>query len=183
MAKVTSYTEASQILKSPDFETGKFELESYPFRGETLFELNGDAHSARRHLEIPLFNRRALLYYEQGVLAPAIEQSFEDLIRDRGSDGVVRGELIRFTRWILLRVASAVIGLDDVADADRLSLLQQQMYALKEGLDVKWSTRDHEIVIREGLDAKRDFVREFFAPSVSRRKKLVAEFLAGALTV
>lgn len=185
MTRVTSYAEAFRILKSPDFETGRFELESYPFRGETIFELNGDAHSRRRRLETPLFNRWALLRYERDVLAPAIERSFEDISLVRGADGVVRWEcdLVRFTRWILLPVASAVVGLDDVAtSAERLSLLQHQMYALKEALDVKWSTRDHQIVIREGLDAKSDFVREFFAPSVSRRKRLVADLLAGALT-
>jgi cytochrome P450 len=180
MPKVTTFAEAVEILeRNQDFHEGLMEEESFPFRGETVIELDEEANYERRKVHAPLFSRRALEWYERELFDPAFDQSLDERIRERDVDGVVRANLMELSERIFLRVISRLIGLDDVDVAERVSLLQRYHVPLNDAVNVKWSTRDHEDVIREGHEAKAGFIRDFYAPSARRRERLVEEFRAG----
>src|SRR4051812_4040927 len=112
MTRITSFAEADEILRNPEFGAGGFEDESLPFRGRTLLELDGDEHRQRRQLERPLFTKDRLDRYERDVLEPTIERC---IVADstRGSDGVVRADLVRLSHRMFLQIAATIIGLDD----------------------------------------------------------------------
>jgi cytochrome P450 len=55
------------------------------------------------------------------------------------------------------------------------------MYKLNAAFDVKYSTRDHDEVVAEGLEAKQDFVDHFYGPSVERRAELLDRNRRGEL--
>ncbi len=177
--RVTSWIEANEVLRHPDFVAGNTEQESVPFRGRTLLELNGDEHRDRRRLEMPLFVREALESYESDVLAPTIERCLAEAESRRGSDGVVRGDLVRMSHSMFLQIAAAVIGFDDVHDPDRTRLLEECMYPLNDAIDVKYSTRDHAEVVAEGLVAKTRLIEQFYRPAVERRLRLIRQRSAG----
>jgi cytochrome P450 len=179
MTKLTSFEEVEEVLKSRKVSAGKFEEESLPFRGDSLIELDGAEHLARRRLEAPLFSGEALTRYEVEVLDPAVERCFADLEADRGEDGTIRTDVVRLLRRMLLQIAAAVIGLDDVETPERTALLESYMYPLNEGVDVKFSTGDHEEVIREGLAAKEGFLRDLFLPSQEHRRRIVDRIRSG----
>lgn len=179
--RVILYDEVEEILKSRDFAAGKFEQESLPFRGETVIELDGDEHLDRRRLEAPLFSRSALLYYETEVLERSIQRCIQERVALRDPDGVVRADLTELTRRMLLQIAAATIGLDDVETPERTTLLERYMYPLNDAVDVKWSTRDHADVVRDGLIAKEAFLSAFYVPSESRRRTLVGAYREGRI--
>ena len=177
MPKIRSYDEVDSILRSRDFEQGQFETESWPFRGESLIELDGHQHFERRRLQSALFSRAALFHYEQKILSPAVDRCIHDLVTE--PDGSASADLVALTRRMLIEIAAAVIGLDGVDTPERAMLLQSLMYPLNEAVDVKWSTRDHAEVVREGHTAKVAFIDEFYAPAAARRETLVKEHHAG----
>jgi cytochrome P450 len=179
-AIVTDFREAEEIVQSADFYAGRMETESLPFRGDSIIELDADEHVPRRQLEGRLFARAALCHYEVDVLDQSIQRCLADLATHRDPDGVVRANLVELARRILLRIAAALIGLDDVDTEQRTQLLARYFAPLDAGVVVKWSTRDHVDVIREGLEAKAGFVRDFVEHSLARRRRLVAEYRAGA---
>src|SRR5207244_1118428 len=86
---------------------------------ESAPELDGSAHVPRRQLEGRLFARAALRHYEAEVLDQSVERCLADLDSQRGADGVVRTNLIELGRTILLQIAAAIIGLDDVQTGER----------------------------------------------------------------
>jgi cytochrome P450 len=176
---VTDFREAEEIVQSPAFHAGRMESESDPFRADTLIELDATEHVQRRQVEGRLFARTALRHYEADVLEQAVDRCLADLASHRDGDGVVRANLIELARTMFLQIAAAIIGLDDVSTEERTALLACQFAALDAGVVVKWSTRDHAEVIREGLAAKEAFVRDFVAPSLERRRTLLAEYRAG----
>jgi cytochrome P450 len=183
MTRITSFAEADEILRNPEFEAGRFEEESLPFRGRTLLELDGDDHRQRRRMETPLFTRQMLDRYEHEVLEPAIEYCLgEAAAEGRGQDGVVHADLVRISHRMFLHIASAVIGLDDVDTAERIDLLEGCMYPLTAAFDVKYATRDHAKVIEEGLAAKERYIERFFRPSMERRTQLLARYERGEVS-
>jgi cytochrome P450 len=179
--RITSFVEVDEILRNPDFAAGRTEMESLPFRGRTLLELDGEEHRDRRKLETSLFGKTMLDRYESEVLAPAIERCLRDADAGRGPNGYVRADLARLSHTMFLQIAAAVIGLDGVDTPERTELLEQCMYALNAAFDVKYSTRDHGEVIREGLTAKESFVEHFYRPSMQRRESLLAGFAKGEI--
>lgn len=181
MLRITSFAEANEILRNPDFGTGRFEEESLPFRGRTLLEIDGDEHRGRRKLERPLVEKGMLDWHMTEILDPAIERSLREVDAGRGPDGVVRADLAVLSHRMFLQVAAAVIGLDDVETPERTERLERCMYKLNAAFDVKYSTRDHGEVVAEGLDAKQDFVDHFYAPSVKRRAGLLDRNRRGEL--
>lgn len=182
MLRITSFVEADEILRNPDFGAGRFEEESVPFRERTVLEIDGEEHRARRKLERPLFERALLDRQMREILEPAIARSLEQADAGRGPDGVVRADLARLSHRMFLQVAAAVIGLDDVETPERTELLERCMYKLNAGFDVKYSTRVHSEVVAEGLDAKKEFIESFYEPSVQRRADLLDRNRRGDLS-
>ncbi len=177
---VTSYAEAEEIIKSPDFRAGRLETESLPFRGDVLIELDGAEHRPRRQLEGSLFSRAAIRHYEAEVLDATIQRILFDAAGDRGPDGVVRANLVQLASHLFLQIAATIIGLDGVGTRERTEMLNRYFVRLDNAIVVKWSTRDHADVITEGLETKQNFIRDFVAPSLARRRALVAAYQAGS---
>ena len=178
MVRISSYGEVDEILRNPLFESGRFEEESLPFRGHTLLEINGAEHRQRRKTEIPLVAKAMLDRHEREILGPVIERSLAEADAGRRPDGVVAADLAELSHRLFLQVAAAVIGLDDIDAPGRTDLLESCMYRLNDAFDVKFSTRDHDEVVAEGLVAKAEFVRHFIEPSLRRRRELVAHHRA-----
>jgi cytochrome P450 len=181
MERITSFVEADEILRNPEFAAGGFEEESLPFRGRTLLELDGDEHRQRRKLEQPLLAKPMLERYESEILEPAIERCLAEADANRGRDGIVRADLVRVSHRLFLQIAAAVIGLDDVETPERTALLEECMYSLNAAFDVKFSTGDHAEIVAEGVSAKDRLLENFYTPSADRRAELLAGHRRGEL--
>lgn len=180
MERITSYAEADEILRNPEFGAGQFEEESLPFRGRTLLELDGGEHRQRRRLEVALMVKELVDAKEATVLGPMVEQTLAEAEADRRDDGVVAVDLANLSHRMFLQLAAAVIGLE-VESPERTDLLESCMYRLNSAFDVKFSTRDHSEVIAEGLEAKRKFGEAFVEPAIAERVALLSALERGEI--
>jgi cytochrome P450 len=180
---VTAFPEAFEILERPhDFVIAGTEPdESFPFRGKSVIDLDGEPNFARRRTLAPLFARRALERYEAEIFDVAIDRAIQERVRERDPVGVTRANLVELTRRILLQVMAVIVGLDRVDTPERISLLHEYEGRLGASVTVKWATRDRREVMEEGLEAKSAFVRDFYRPSAARRSRLVDQVRAGKL--
>jgi cytochrome P450 len=180
MTQLNRFAEVSEVLRSPAFRQGSHQ-ESKPFFGGCLLLLDGREHFDRRRLESVLFSKEALLYYEKTVLQPAIDRSMDEVRRQRDGDGTAIGDLVPLTRRMLLEMTAAITGIDGVDNRDAVDQFEVYLTALGEGATVEWSMEDHDAVIQRVLNVRDDFVGDFYAPSVERRRHLVQRYRDGDL--
>ncbi|MEA2661370.1 MAG: hypothetical protein QOH08_942 [Chloroflexota bacterium] len=181
MTKLTSFAEVDEVFKSKDFaQAGNGHGDSAVIYGHSLISLSGDDHFERRKLESVLFRKESLLKYE-GVLEASLDRALERAVADRSADGVVRADLVKLLPSVVLRVSTTLIGLDDLEDRARLDTLQGLVRKIGDGAGALYSLTDHAENIREGREAREQFITEYFAPAWERRAALVAAHDRGEL--
>jgi cytochrome P450 len=171
---ITAYSDAAEVARSDEFGAPDAPHLGYEFVGGSVLHLNGDEHRSRRRLEAPLFAKSAILQYEVDVLLAATSRQIE---RQRATPtaGDTGPNLVEIARRIMLEVAAVFIGLDGADDADRLALLERCMYPLTEAVELRWTERDQNEVIAQGLAAKAVFAQEFVDPAIRARLAVHAE--------
>jgi cytochrome P450 len=181
MLWLTSYQDVDEVFRSKDFEDGSNHRDPVPFTGHGLSSLSGADHFDRRRIESVLFRKPMLRYLEREVLAPALADRLSAFAAKRDIDGFVRTELQSLLAPALCKVSAALMGIDGVEAPEVIERYLHYTTKLGAGVSVEYATRHHHGVIRESLEFKTLFVREFFAPSWHRREKLVASFKAGEI--
>jgi len=176
----TTFAEIDEILRSKDFRQGSHQ-ESQPFFGRSLLTIDGDEHYDRRRLEAPLFTKAALEYYEHHELIPLINKTLEECKRERSADGLVRADLCILLRAMLARISAATTGIDGVDTPQQTIRFRDFVDQLGVGATVEWAVEDHDVMIQRILAVRDEFNREFFEPSVNRRREIIARVRAGAL--
>jgi cytochrome P450 len=176
MMWITDYCEAQDILRSASFASDLHNRHSYPIVGESILTLERDAHLQRRRTELPLFSRPAIERYEFEAVVPSIREAFAG-----AREGDLTLHLLRVMQTALLRVSAAVIGLDDVTRPDQAQHLRTIAERVGEAASAEWTTGDVKEIVRQALEAKREFVAAFYGPARSRRAELVAAWRAGIL--
>jgi len=180
MTKIVGYREIDEILRSKDFRQGSH-TESRPLFGDSLLLLDGLEHRERRRLENPLFDRNALLNYDHEALGPVIEKCIDECRRSADEHGRARVDPVPLVRSMLHRISAVTTGIDGVDTPEGTERFRYFVEVLGAAAVVEWSTEDHDEVLARGLRTREEFVAEFFGPSEARRKRLVADYRAGAL--
>jgi cytochrome P450 len=175
--RVQTYGDVDALLKSKAFVAAPADLTT-ALIGDTLITLRGDEHLDRRRLEQALFEKDALRDYETRLLVPIIDRCLRRL--ERGSDGVVRADLIRLVRIMLLEISAAVVGLDVGDDAENPHL-RDVLDGINDGVQAQWATSDQDAQLARGLRAKEALVADVLAPAWRRRAALLEAFRAGNL--
>jgi cytochrome P450 len=169
--KACSFAGVRDVLKSKDLSSATH-VTDWELLGGTVMTVDGAEHTARRRLESALFKPQTLKWYERTVLQPAIEATLQRTAETaRDEDGLVRSDLVRLGRLIMLSISAAVIGLDDVDGHDRRERLGDCLDALIEGTLVEWSERDHGAIMADALTWKKIYGDEFVAPALARRRE------------
>lgn len=177
----TTFAMVDEILRSKGFRQGSHQ-ESQAFFGDSLLTIDHDRHFERRRMEAPLFGKQALESYEREELLPLISQTLAECEQDRSDDGIVRADLCDLLRRILARISAVTTGIDGVDTPERTDAFRVYIEQLGTGATVEWSTEDHDEVIRRILKVREEFVRDFYAPSVERRKALIEKYRAGEIS-
>lgn len=180
MTKLETFAEVSEVLRSRSFRQGAHQ-ESKPFFAGSLIMLDGVDHFRRRRMESALFSKDALLHYEKEMLQPAIDRVLREVGQQRDANGAAVGDLVPLTRDMLLQMTAAITGMDGVDTPEATALFGEYLGSLGEGVTVEWSTDDHDEVIRRVLAVRDEFVRDFYAPSMRRRRGLIEQHRSGEL--
>ncbi len=182
MQRFDRYRAVEEILRSDAFHPALHYRDSGPLLDQCVLTLGGELHRERRRLERPLFERRALAYYENEILGRSLTVAFERADRQRGDDGHPRIDLLWLTRMSLVPVTAAVVGLDGIDNETDIVALEDMSRRLGEGASVEWSTRDHHEVMTEALEARDQLVDAYYLDSLERRRDLVARHRRGSMS-
>lgn len=94
----------------------------------------------------------------------------------------MRTDLCSLLRTILARISAVATGIDGVDTQERTDAFREYIEQLGTGATVEWSTEDHDEVIRRILEVRDEFVRDFYGPSVERRRALIDRYRAGEIS-
>lgn len=178
---ITSFVEASEILRDRRFSASAGRPHGRAFLGESILLIDGEEHLARRRLYMPLMMQEHLQHIEENVMLPTIKACEQAHFRT-DADGFHRGDLTAFARDVFMRLAAALIGLDGYASPEASSRLYELLGPISDAVTVEWTLKDREQVLRLGLEAKEAFREEFVQPSWNRRQHLIEEWRAGRIS-
>jgi cytochrome P450 len=184
MVLVTKYDEAAELLLRARevYQSKQNEAEYLPLKRDTLTVLAGEAHNDRRRMETALFARAQLLRFEHSVLQESLNRQLARLARQSVGPGeALRADLLRLSRFTLLPVTSALVGLDVQDNDEWWERLSEFVRLFGIGSALQWKEGDIEQERAETLQAAVDFDAEIFTPAWDRRVGLIARYDRGEL--
>jgi cytochrome P450 len=144
---------------------------------DVLINLHGDEHRARRRLENRLFRRDTFEHYERDLFPGIIESTLAPH-RGRG-----RAELVSLGHQLMMNLGALSAGVDRPLGTEAEShRLYELMMVFIEGATIATYLGDRREVEWRVADALAEFRDVFFAPSVARRRALIAEVDAARAT-
>ncbi len=171
---VSDMHDISAGLRHPDLKQALYD-EGAVIMADTLLTLHGDAHRARRRLEFRVFRKDYFHWYERTVFPVTVEAS----LRDDLAAG--RSELVDLGYRVTMNLTADFAGIDRPAQtAEETDHLLGLVTTFSDGATMVHTTRPKDEVRAEVRAAIADFEPEFLAPSVARRRALLAKVEAGA---
>ncbi len=176
MIELTDYDEIGEVLKSRKFLQGGHRIARQTLMKDVVFMIDGEEHLARRRILARLLDDDAVAGYRDRHLVPVVERCLaEEAATHSGADGLVRTDLSPLIQVCLHRVAAALVGVDGLESAEATQRFIRQVRTITAGQTVDWSLDDKDAVLARGHAARDEFQREFFEPSLERRKKIIAD--------
>ncbi|KGE03919.1 cytochrome P450 [Pseudohaliea rubra] len=143
--------------------------------GDVLLTLHGEAHTARRSMELKLFRRNFIHYYEREVYPGIVRETLAPFLASGGMD------LPEFGFRVNINLSASIAGVDREQSAEETEALLALVRKFSEGATLFHSTRDKAEVVDEVAAAMAVFDERFFQRSLARREALLTEHAAGRL--
>jgi cytochrome P450 len=170
---ITSMDEAKEVYRHKEMRQALYDAGEIVM-ADVLVNLHGDEHRARRRLENRLFRRETLVHYERDLFPSAIERTLEPYV------AAGRAEIVELSHQLMMNLAALNAGVDrSTGTTEETARLYAQMMKFIEGATLTHTTRDITEVEAEIAESMAAFDREFLAPSIARRQKLLAAVAAG----
>jgi cytochrome P450 len=179
LIRITGMQDAIEILRSDKFRMEPVGREA-PLREGTLLKLDGDIHHRRRRVANRLVRREWHQRYRQDTLIPTLDRRMAQLRAYPDSDGVVRFDLVEFSRSLFLDMAVELVGLAGAESDEGRALLAGLIEPMHQGSVIKWFP-DTDAVMGEALAALDVFRERFFKPSLAKRMPLIERFHRGEI--
>ncbi len=173
--RLASYRACERVLRAPEARQALYDAGAVVMEG-TLLTLHGEAHAARRAVEVRVFRRDFLRHYARAVYPPTLEATLAPFLAAGGGDLVELG----YRATVNLTADFAGIDRPERSAAETDSLLGM-VRCFSEGATLVHATGDRgevEARVRAALEA---FAERFLAPSLARRRALLRDGGAGAM--
>jgi cytochrome P450 len=177
--RIESFSEAIEILRRADvFRVEPLGREA-PLREGTLLKIDGELHMKRRRVANRLIRREWHERYRHETLVPTVARRVENLLANPDGDGIVRTDLVLFSRRLFLDMAATLTGIrvGSEEDGDLLASLVEPMHS---GSVVKWFHNQDQVMAR-AVDAMKTFRDHFFRPALAQHLQLVERVEEGEL--
>lgn len=169
---VTTYEQAREAYRQKDLRQALYD-EGDVVMADVLVNLHGDEHRARRRLENRLFRRDTHARYEHDFFPPVVEATLAPHV-ERG-----RAELVSLSHEMMMNLAAVTAGIDrPAATPEESAHLFAYLMVFIEGATLAHYAGDREAKRAEVAAALEGFDAEFLAPSVTRRRDLLAAVAA-----
>lgn len=173
---LTRHAHVEKALGLPDLMQSLYDEGRKVLMDQTLVTLHGEEHRARRLLEMRIFRKDFLRYYEEQVLPGLLEETLAPRI-DEG-----RLELVEFGYRVMIHLAIAFAGIDRqrFTDAESDELLHM-IRVFGKAATLGQLKGDPEPVRAEIREQVALFERAYFLPSVARRREALDAWRAGRI--
>ncbi|MEZ5182289.1 MAG: cytochrome P450 [Acidimicrobiales bacterium] len=171
---VSTYEQARDAFRRKELRQALYD-EGDVVMADVLVNLHGDDHRARRRLENRLFRKDTHARYERELFPPIVAATLAPHVA-RG-----RAELVGLSHELMMNLAASTAGVDrPLGTADETRHLYRYLMVFIEGATLAHRTGDRDAKRAEVAAAMAAFDEEFLAPSIARRRALLAEVAAGA---
>lgn len=165
---LSSWEGVREALRRKDLRQALYD-EGAAVMADCLLTLHGPAHRERRRLENRLFRRDVFAHWEREVLGATIDEAFAPYL------AAGRGDLIPIGYRTTMNLTAFIAGIDRSAGTtEETEHLYRIVRTFSEGATAVHSTRPRAELDAELAGAMAAFEEEFFAPSVARRRALLA---------
>jgi cytochrome P450 len=173
--RIAGYDPALDALRHKDLVQGMYN-ECPELMERVLLTLHGEAHTRRRNIELRIFKRDFIRYYENEVYPRNLADTLAPY------RGLGRMNLLEFAYRVNMNLTADFAGIDvDRQDVNQVETLLALVKKFSEGATLFHSTRDRDTVRAEVHEAMRTFDEVFFQPSKARREALVGAHRGGEL--
>lgn len=172
---VSTFAEAREVYRQRDLRQGLYDAGAVVMDG-VLVNLHGDEHKKRRRIENRIFRRDTFDVYEHEMFPGIVDST----VAPHAADG--HTDLIDFGHELMLNLAALTAGIDRPrGDAEETARLHEYVKHFIEGATLVHSMLDRDersALIAEQLQLWRT---DFLAPSIERRRGLLAQLDAGTI--
>jgi cytochrome P450 len=173
---IAHYEAAAAALRHHDLAQSLYD-EGAVIMKDVLLTLHGDAHRARRVLELRVFRRDFFRVYENETFPATLAETIAPFER------AGRADLIDLGYRVTMNLTADFAGVDRTrGNADETEHLRRLVMTFSEGATLVHSTRDKEAVRAEVRAALGEFDQAFYQRSAARRRDLLVQFARGAIT-
>lgn len=166
---ITGYEEAKDALLVASMRQALYDNDKILLK-DAVVNLHGEEHGKKRRVLQGVLRRKFFREYQNHIFPNALNETLTPYIRSG------RGDMVEFAYRILVNLVADTAGVDrqcTTEDTDKLlSIIKRFSHAPTLGQLV---SGDQDAMLEDIQSALDDFEREFYKPSLERRKKLIAE--------
>lgn len=165
---VRNYKESEATLKIPTLRQSLYDAGAVLLEN-TVVNLHGEAHKEKRSVVQNVLRRDFFIHYQNNIFPRALKETLDPCLKAGG------GDMVEFSYRVLVNLVADTAGVDrrfSQADTDRLFALIQAFGKAPTLGQLRGGDRDDLLrSVEQGLE---DFRTEFYLPSVTRRRELLA---------
>ena len=171
--RITDYHAAEAGLKIRDLHQALYDADPI-FLPRTVVALHGDEHLKKKRAVMSVFTRKFFRAYQNHVYPEGFRETLAPVVAAGG------GDMVRFAYRVLVNLVSDTAGLDRNRTPEETDRIQALIGKLGHAPTLGQLLHgDRDALLAEIREALAEFERDFYGPSVTRRRALVAEVEAG----
>jgi cytochrome P450 len=170
---LSTFADAKDAYRAKDLRQSLYD-EGEVIMADVLVNLHGDEHRARRRAENRMFRRDVFERYERELFPDVIAATLAPHL------AAGRADLVPLGHQLMLNLAALTAGVDrPLGTPEETRRLYDSMMLFIEGATLAHSTGDKDAQRRRIAAGLLEWDEEFLAPSVARRRDLLARRAAG----
>jgi cytochrome P450 len=170
---LSTFADAKEAYRAKDLRQSLYD-EGEVVMADVLVNLHGTEHRARRRAENRMFRREVFERYERDLFPDVVEATLAPHL------AAGRVDLVRLGHQLMLNLAAVTAGVDrPLGTPEETRRLYEYMMLFIEGATLAHSTGDKDAQREKIAAGLVEWDREFLAPSIARRRDLLARRAAG----
>ena len=173
---VCGYQAANETLRMPDLRQALYD-EGAILMEKVLVNLHGQEHRARRNIETRVFRRDFFHWYEREVFPVTLRETLAPYLEQGSAD------LVDFGFRAMMNLTADFSGVDrPLRTPEETARLLTILRTFGKAATLGQALGDRAAIRAEIQQALDEFDRDFFLPSMQRRRALLDDLAHGRLT-
>lgn len=173
--EVSGYREANETLRMADLRQALYD-EGAILMEKVLVNLHGQEHRARRNIETRVFRRDFFHWYEREIFPVTLRETLEPYLAQGSTD------LVDFGFRVMMNLTADFSGVDrPERSPEETARLLRILRTFGKAATLGQALGDRAAIRAEIQQALDEFDRDFFLPSMQRRRALLDDLARGRI--